>query len=262
MTFNLARAIGPASAALAVQYLGIPAAFGAERVLVPDLHRRAALHRPAGAAAGRAQRQPPRREHRHPAPPAAAGRLPADRGRGRLRLRPGEHARAGLGARLRPGRTRWPATSSASSARARSTAGLVVAGRVGGSRRRMFTTLLMLGLGMIAFSRHALAAARAAVPLRRGLRLPRLEHARDLDGCSSASSRGSAAGSWRSGASRSSALRPFASIIDGVIAERVRRPLRGRAAGAAGAGVRGLDRAACANARLGRRARQSCRPSA
>ena len=28
MTFNLARAVGPASAALAVEYLGIPAAFG------------------------------------------------------------------------------------------------------------------------------------------------------------------------------------------------------------------------------------------
>src|SRR6185436_11915704 len=32
------------------------------------------------------------------------------------------------------------------------TAGLVVAGRVGGSRRRMFTTLLLLGGGMVAFS--------------------------------------------------------------------------------------------------------------
>src|SRR3954466_8471324 len=32
LTFNLARAIGPASAALAVQYLGIPAAFGLNAV--------------------------------------------------------------------------------------------------------------------------------------------------------------------------------------------------------------------------------------
>jgi predicted MFS family arabinose efflux permease len=109
MTFNLARAIGPASAALAVQYLGIPAAFGLNALSYlifigallfigpqsQQLAQRSASY--LGASIGILRRQPQ------------------------------------LLVFLL-------------------TAGLVVAGRVGGSRRRMFTTLLMLGLGMVAFS--------------------------------------------------------------------------------------------------------------
>jgi MFS family permease len=68
MTFNLARAIGPASAALAVEYLGIPAGVRAERAVVPDLRRRAGADRPPAAGASRAPgRRPGASEHRPPA---------------------------------------------------------------------------------------------------------------------------------------------------------------------------------------------------
>ena len=87
--------------ALAVQYLGIPAAFGLNAVsylifigallfIGPQAPAAGRAHRSyLGASIGILRRRPQLR------------RLPADRGRGRLRLRPGEHARAGLGERLR-----------------------------------------------------------------------------------------------------------------------------------------------------------------
>jgi MFS family permease len=139
LTFNLARAIGPASAALAVQYLGIPAAFGLNAVSylifigallfigpqAQQLAERSASY--LGASIGILRRRPqlvvfllntlaPAWANAFGRQDTVAGYIIGVFGAGAV------------------------------------TAGLVVAGRVGGTRRRMFATLLMLSLGMIAFS--------------------------------------------------------------------------------------------------------------
>ena len=151
MTFNLARAIGPASAALAVQYLGIPAAFGLNAVsylifigalLYIGPQRQQLAERTAsylGASIGILRRRP--------------------------QLVIFLLIVAAVGFASDPVNTLAPAWAHAFGRQdtvagyiigvfgaGAVTAGLVVAGRVGGSRRRMFTTLLMLGLGMVAFS--------------------------------------------------------------------------------------------------------------
>ena len=151
MTFNLARAIGPASAALAVQYLGIPAAFGLNAVsylifigalLFIGPQRQQLAERTAsylGASIGILRRRP--------------------------QLVIFLLIVAAVGFASDPVNTLAPAWAHAFGRQdtvagyiigvfgaGAVTAGLVVAGRVGGSRRRMFTTLLMLGLGMVAFS--------------------------------------------------------------------------------------------------------------
>ena len=257
LTFNLARAIGPASAALAVQYLGIPAAFGLNAVSylifigallfigpqAQQLAERSASY--LGASIGILRRRP--------------------------QLVVFLLIVAAVGFASDPVNTLAPAWAHAFGRQdtvagyiigvfgaGAVTAGLVVAGRVGGSRRRMFTTLLMLSLGMIAFSitpwlplalpflfvagfgylasnTHATSRLQLGVePWERG-RIMALWSVAFLG------------------------LRPFASIIDGADRERVRRPLRRCAAGTAGPRLRGLDRSSRANSRLGRGA---CRAAA
>jgi MFS family permease len=151
MTFNLARAIGPASAALAVQYLGIPAAFGLNAFSYL-IFIGALLY-----IGPQAQQL-------------------AERGAGHLRASVEILRRqpqlvvfllivAAVGFASDPVNTLAPAWANAFGRQdtvagyiigvfgaGAVTAGLVVAGRVGGTRRRMFATLLMLSLGMIAFS--------------------------------------------------------------------------------------------------------------
>ena len=151
LTFNLARAIGPASAALAVQYLGIPAAFGLNAVSylifigallfigpqAQQLAERSASY--LGASIGILRRRP--------------------------QLVVFLLIVAAVGFASDPVNTLAPAWANAFGRQdtvagyiigvfgaGAVTAGLVVAGRVGGTRRRMFTTLLMLSLGLIAFS--------------------------------------------------------------------------------------------------------------
>ncbi len=151
MTFNLARAIGPALAALSVSELGIPASFllnGVSYALfVVALLR---VHPRAQARASRAE----------------------SRLRESLRLVRNEPRLAVLllivaavGFASDPVNTLSPAWAHAFGRRdtvagfvigafgaGAVTAALVVAGRVAGSRRRMVTTLLLLGGGMIALS--------------------------------------------------------------------------------------------------------------
>jgi MFS family permease len=151
MTFNLARAIGPASAALAVEYLGIPAAFGlnafsylifigALLFIGPQAQQLAER----GTSQIRASVEILRRR-----PQLVVFLLIV----------------AAVGFASDPVNTLAPAWANAFGREdtvagyiigvfgaGAVTAGLVVAGRVGGTRRRMFTTLLMLSLGMIAFS--------------------------------------------------------------------------------------------------------------
>ena len=89
MTFNLARAIGPAAAALVIAAFGIAPAFAINAVLVPGARRRAARDH-ADARAPRAGHLVPR-QHRHPAGEAAARRVPRHRDGGRDHLRPDQH---------------------------------------------------------------------------------------------------------------------------------------------------------------------------
>jgi MFS family permease len=151
MTFNLARAVGPATAAVAVQYLGIPAAFGlnaasylifvaALLVLGPQAqeladrsvsHLRASVdilrRRPqllvfllivaaVGFASDPVNTLAPAWAHAYGHEDTVAGYIIGAFGAGAV------------------------------------TAGFLVAGRVGGSRRRMFSTLLLLGTGIVGFS--------------------------------------------------------------------------------------------------------------
>ena len=151
MTFNLARAVGPATAAVAVEYLGIPAAFGLNAasylIFVGALlfigpqpqqfadnsvgHLRASLdilrRRPqlvvfllivaaVGFASDPVNTLAPAWAHAFGQKDTFAGYIIGVFGAGAV------------------------------------TAAFVVAGRVGGSRRRMFSTLLLLGGGMVAFS--------------------------------------------------------------------------------------------------------------
>jgi MFS family permease len=151
MTFNLARAVGPASAALAVQYLGIPAAFGLNAASY-------VIFIGALLFIG-----PQRQEL-------------ADRSVGHLRASIDILRRrpqlivfllivAAVGFASDPVNTLGPAWAHAFGRKdtvagyiigafgaGAVTAGLVVAGRVGGSRRRMFLTLSLLGFGMVGFA--------------------------------------------------------------------------------------------------------------
>jgi MFS family permease len=151
MTFNLARALGPATAALAVEYLGIPAAFGlnAASYLV---------------FVGALLLIGPQRQH---AADRSVGHLRAsiDLLRRRRQLVVFLVIVAAVGFASDPVNTLAPAWAHAFGRKdtfagfiigvfgaGAVTAGFVVAGRVGGSRRRMFTTLLLLSGGMICFS--------------------------------------------------------------------------------------------------------------
>jgi MFS family permease len=151
MTFNLARAIGPATAALAVEYLGIPAAFGINAgsylIFVCALL----------FVGPQAQQLADR----------SVGHVKAsiDILRRRPQLVVFLLIVAAVGFASDPVNTLAPAWAHAFG-RKDTTAGyiigvfgagavcaaFVVAGRVGGSRLRMFSTLLLLGGGMVAFS--------------------------------------------------------------------------------------------------------------
>ncbi len=151
MTFNLARAVGPAAAALAVEYLGIPAAFGLNAVSY--LIFIAAL-----VVIG------PQAQHLVERPKSQL-RASVELLQQRPQLVVYLIIVAAVGFASDPVNTLAPAWAHAFGHKDTTagyiigafgagavTAGLVVAGRVGGSRRRMFTTLLLLGGGMVAFS--------------------------------------------------------------------------------------------------------------
>ncbi len=151
MTFNLARAVGPATAALAVEYLGIPAAFGLNAVSY--LIFIAALlvigPQPQELADG------------------SVGHVRAsiELLRARPQLVVFLVIVAAVGFASDPVNTLAPAWAHAFGEKDTTagyiigvfgagavTAAFVVAGRVGGSRRRMFGTLVMLGGGMVVFA--------------------------------------------------------------------------------------------------------------
>ena len=151
MTFNLARAVGPATAVLAVEYLGIPAAFGlnAASYLVFVVALLVVRPRPHEAAA------------------LEAGRLGASiailRRNPQLVVFLLIVTAVGFGSD--PVNTLAPAWAHAFGRRdtvagyiigafgaGAVTAAFVVAGRVGGTRRRMVATLLLLGGGIVAFA--------------------------------------------------------------------------------------------------------------
>ena len=151
MTFNLARAIGPATAAVAVEYLGIPAAFGLNAASY--LVFIAAL-----VVIGPQAQQLVER-------PRSQLRASIELIQRRPQLLIFLIIVAAVGFASDPVNTLAPAWAHAFGHRDTTagyiigafgagavTAGLVVAGRVGGSRRRMVTTLLLLGGGMVAFS--------------------------------------------------------------------------------------------------------------
>jgi MFS family permease len=151
MTFNLARAIGPATAAVAVQYLGIPAAFGLNAASY--LVFIAALVVIGPHAQELAER------------PRSQLRASVEVLQQRPQLLIFLIIVAAVGFASDPVNTLAPAWAHAfghqdtvagfiigAFGAGAVTAGLVVAGRVGGSRRRMFATLLLLGGGMVAFS--------------------------------------------------------------------------------------------------------------
>jgi MFS family permease len=151
MTFNLARAVGPATAAVAVEYLGIPAAFGLNAVSYLLFVGALLLIGPQRQElAGR-----------------SVGHLRAslDILRRRPQLVVFLLIVAAVGFASDPVNTLAPAWAHAFGRKdtvggyiigafgaGAVTAGFVVAGRVGGSRRRMFSTLLLLGGGMVAFA--------------------------------------------------------------------------------------------------------------
>lgn len=151
MTFNLARAVGPATAALAVEYLGIPAAFGLNAVSYLIFVTALLVIGP----------QPQETAER----PTSQIRASVDLLRRRPQLVIFLIIVAAVGFASDPVNTLAPAWAHAFGQKdtvsgyiigafgaGAVTAGLVVAGRVGGSRRRMFVTLLLLGGGMVAFS--------------------------------------------------------------------------------------------------------------
>jgi len=152
MTFNLARAIGPASAALAVEYLGIPAAFGLNALsylvfvgalLLIGPRPQELAERPAGGPV----------------------RASIDLLRRRPQLVIFLVIVAAVGFASDPVNTLAPAWAHVFGEKdtfggyivgvfgaGAVTAAFVVAGRVGGSRRRMFATLMLLGGGMVVFA--------------------------------------------------------------------------------------------------------------
>ena len=150
MTYNLARAVGPALAALSVRKLGIPASFAINSasylllvvgVLVVHAQPRRA----------RAARHPAAREHAPRDRAAATAWTPARRRGGRLLLRPDQHRSARVRARVRRPDTDAGYVIGAFGAGA-VTAAFVLAGRVTGSLRRLQATLLLMGGGIIGFS--------------------------------------------------------------------------------------------------------------
>jgi MFS family permease len=151
MTFNLARAVGPATAAVAVEYLGIPAAFGLNAASYLLFVGALLLIGP----------QPQELADR------TVGHLRAslDLLRRRPQLVVFLLIVAAVGFASDPVNTLAPAWAHAFGRKdtvagyiigafgaGAVTAGFVVAGRVGGSRRRMFSTLLLLGGGMVTFA--------------------------------------------------------------------------------------------------------------
>jgi MFS family permease len=151
MTFNLARAVGPATAAVAVEYLGIPAAFGLNAAsYVIFIVALLVIGPQAQQLADR-----------------SVGHLRAsiDILRRRPQLVVFLLIVAAVGFASDPVNTLAPAWAHAFGRKdtvagyiigafgaGAVTAGFVVAGRVGGSRRRMFATLLLLSVGMIGFA--------------------------------------------------------------------------------------------------------------
>jgi MFS family permease len=151
MTFNLARAVGPAAAAVTVEYLGIPAAFGLNAASYLLFVGALLLIGP----------QPQELADR------TVGHLRAslDLLRRRPQLVVFLLIVAAVGFASDPVNTLAPAWAHAFGRKdtvagyiigafgaGAVTAGFVVAGRVGGSRRRMFSTLLLLGGGMVTFA--------------------------------------------------------------------------------------------------------------
>jgi MFS family permease len=151
MTFNLARAIGPATAALAVEYLGIPAAFGINALSYLIFVGALLLIGPqAQQLAGRS---------------ASHVRASVEILRRRPQLVVFLVIVAAVGFASDPVNTLAPAWAHAFGRKDTTagyiigafgagavTAAFVVAGRVGGSRLRMFSTLLLLGGGIVAVS--------------------------------------------------------------------------------------------------------------
>lgn len=151
MTFNLARAVGPATAALAVEYLGIPAAFGINAASYAVFVGALLLIGPqpqelADSSVGHV-------------------RASIDLLRRRPQLVVFLVIVAAVGFASDPVNTLAPAWAHAFGEKdtfggyivgvfgaGAVTAAFVVAGRVGGSRRRMFATLLLLGGGMVVFA--------------------------------------------------------------------------------------------------------------
>jgi MFS family permease len=151
MTFNLARAVGPATAAVAVEYLGIPAAFGLNAASY-------LLFVGALLIIGPQPQELADRSVGHV-------RASLDILRRRPQLVVFLLIVAAVGFASDPVNTLAPAWAHAFGRKdtvagyiigafgaGAVTAGFVVAGRVGGSRRRMFSTLLLLGGGMVTFA--------------------------------------------------------------------------------------------------------------
>jgi MFS family permease len=151
MTFNLARAVGPATAAVTVEYLGIPAAFGLNAASYLLFVGALLLIGP----------QPQELADRT----VSHLRASLDLLRRRPQLVVFLLIVAAVGFASDPVNTLAPAWAHAFGRKdtvagyiigafgaGAVTAGFVVAGRVGGSRRRMFSTLLLLGGGMVTFA--------------------------------------------------------------------------------------------------------------
>jgi MFS family permease len=216
MTFNLARAIGPATAALAVEYLGIPSAFGLNAASYLLFVVALVVIRP------RAQEL-------------------ADRSVSHLRasieiLRRDPQLLvfllivAAVGFASDPVNTLAPAWAHAFGRKdtvagfvigafgaGAVTAAFVVAGRVGGTRRRMVATLLLLGGGIVAFSLTPWLPLAFALLFAAGVGyLASNTHATSrLQLGVAPSERGRIMALW---SVAFLGLRPFASIVDGAIA--------------------------------------------
>ena len=141
MTYNLARVLGPVSAAAVIKFAGIPPAFAlnacsylvlAGALLLCDRASRSGTHaRPCGSLSA-------------PAARADARRVPADRDGGRLRVGSDQHRGARVCGRVRPLRHHGR-RDRRRLRRGRGHGRIRVAGRVAGSRRRMAGTLTLLG---------------------------------------------------------------------------------------------------------------------
>ena len=151
MTFNLARALGAATAALSVEYLGIPASFGINSLSYLAFVAALIVIGPqAQELAGRS---------------VSHLRASIELLRRRRQLVVFLLIVAAVGFASDPVNTLAPALAHAFGHKdtvggfitgafgaGAVTAAFVIAGRVGGTRRRMFLTLLLLGGGMVAFA--------------------------------------------------------------------------------------------------------------